>query len=55
MKQTVGFIDKELLLHESVCVYRKGQSTVTALLGIKDMRMQAMGKGEVTLIVLADF
>ena len=55
MKQIVSFIDKEQLLYERVCGYRKGHSTVTALLGIKDMIMQAMGKGEITLMVLADF
>ena len=55
MKQIVSFIDKEQLLYERVCGYRKGHSTVTALLGMKDMIMQAMGKGEVTLMVLADF
>ena len=55
MKQNMGFIDKEQLLYEKVCGHRKGHSTVTALLGMKDMIMQAMGKGEVTLMVLADF
>ena len=55
MKQIVSFIDREQLLYERVCGYRKGHSTVTALLGLKDMIMQAMSKGEVTLMVRADF
>ena len=55
MKQIVSFIDREQLLFERVCGYRKGPSTVTAILGMKDMIMQAMSKGDVTLMVLADF
>ena len=46
-------IEKDL--NEKVCEYRKGHSTVTTLLGIKDMIVQAMGRGEITLMVLADF
>ena len=48
-------IDKEQLLCERVCRYRKGHSTVTTLLGIKDMIRQAMGRSEVTLMILAHF
>ena len=55
MKQIVSFIDREQLLYERVCWYRKGHSTVTALLGMNGMIMQAMSKREVTLMVLADF
>lgn len=55
MNQIVDFIEKEQILNEKVCGYRKGHSTVTALLGIKDMIVQAMGRGEITLMVLADF
>ena len=55
MKQIVSFIDREKHLFERACGYRKGHSTVTALLGMKDMIMQAMSKGDVTLMVLADF
>ena len=55
MKQTGNFIDKEQLLYESVCGYRKGHFTVTALLGIKDMITQAIGKNEFTLMVFTDF
>ena len=55
MNQIVDFIEKEKILNEKVCGYRKGHSTVTALLGIKDMIVQAMGRGEITLMVLADF
>ena len=46
-------IDKEQLLCERVCGYRKGHSTVTTLLGIKDMIRQAMTRSEVTLMILA--
>ena len=55
MNQTVDFIEKEQILNEKVCGCRKGHSMVTALLNIKDMIVQAMGKGEITPTVLADF
>ena len=59
MKRIVSFIDREQLVFE-----RRDHSTVTAILGMKDMIMQAMSKhaskmqaskGDVTLMVLADF
>ena len=55
MNQIVDFIQKDKILNEKVCGYRKGHSTVTALLGIKDMIVQALGRDEITLTVLADF
>ena len=55
LNQIVAFIEKKQILNEKVCGFRKGHSTVTALLGIRDMIVQAMGRGEITLMVLADF
>lgn len=55
MNQIVDFIEKEQILNKNICGYRKGHSTVTALLGIKDMVVEAMGRCEITLMVLADF
>ena len=40
---------------DTVCAYRKGHSTTTALLAMKDDIACAMKRGEVTMIVLADF
>ena len=55
MNQIVDFIEKKQILNEKVCGCRKGHSTVTALLGIKGMIARATGRGEITLMVLADF
>ena len=55
LNQIVAFIEKEQILNEKVCGFRKGHSTVTAFLGIRDMIVQAMGRGEITFMVLADF
>ena len=43
------------VLKDTVCAYRKGHSTTTALLAMKDDIACAMKRGEVTMIVLADF
>ncbi|KAL9970328.1 hypothetical protein ACROYT_G022683 [Oculina patagonica] len=45
----------ECILKDTVSAYRKGHSTTTALLAIKDDILRAMKRGEVTLAVLADF
>ncbi|XP_048583248.1 uncharacterized protein LOC125562941 [Nematostella vectensis] len=42
-------------LKDTVSAYRKGHSTTTSLLAIKDDITKAMKRGEVTLVVLADF
>ncbi|XP_048590336.1 uncharacterized protein LOC5519158 [Nematostella vectensis] len=43
------------ILKDTVSAYRKGHSTTTSLLAIKDDITKAMKRGEVTLAVLADF
>ena len=39
----------------SISGFRKGHSTVTALLGIRDDLLRAMKRGEVCLMVFADY
>ena len=43
------------LLHDRISTFRKGHSTTTALMGVRDDIRYAMKRKEVTLMVLADF
>ena len=54
-QQIVEFIDTHKIFQNSICGFRKGHSTATVLLKIKDDIMKAMKRGEVTLLVTADF
>ena len=54
LKQLVHYIDEQSLLLLSISGFRKGQSTTTVLLGIRDDRIRAMKRGEVTMMVMAD-
>ena len=51
----MSFAERASLLHEGLSSFRKGHSTTTALLGMKDDIRKAMDKEEVTLMVTADF
>lgn len=53
--QMSDFVKKASLLHDHVSSFCKGHSTTTALLGIRDAIQQAIKKGDVSLMVLADF
>ena len=53
--QMMSFAERASLLHEGLSSFRKGYSTTTALLGVRDDIQKAMDKGEVTLMVIADF
>ncbi len=53
--QLVEYIDSQALLKENISGFRKGHSTTTVLLNIRDDVLRAMKRGEVTLMVLADF
>ena len=53
--QMSEFAEEMSLLHDRVSSFRKGHSTTTALLGIRDDIRRAMKKGEITLMVLEDF
>ena len=43
------------LLHDRISAFRKGHSTITALLRVRDDVRYAMKRKEVTLMVLSDF
>ena len=51
----VEFIDSKYLLPSHTSGFRKGDSTTTALLKIRDDIIKAMNRGEVTIMVFADF
>ena len=55
LNQILVFIEKQALLASSISGYRKGHSTTTVLMGIRDDIIRAMKKGEVTLMVCADY
>ena len=49
------FRESESVLHDTISSFRKGHSTNTVLMGMRDDLLIATKKGEVTLMVLADF
>ena len=51
----VDFIETEHLLPIRMSRFRKGHSTVTTLIDIRDDIIKAMSRGEITIMVLADF
>ena len=53
--QVNAYIKDLALFNDSITGFRKGHSTTTTLLGIRDDIMRAMRRGEVTLMVLADY
>ena len=53
--QMVHFLETNKILDEKIVGYRKGHSTMTALLKIRDDIIRAMKKGELTLMVMADY
>lgn len=50
-----NYADHAHLLHDRISAFRKGHSTTTALMGVRDNIRYAMKRKEVTLMVLADF
>ena len=54
-QQVVSFIDSHDLFKDNIWGFRKGHSTTTVLLRIRDDIIKAMKRGEVTLMILADF
>ena len=54
-RQMNAFIEKHLIINSNISAYRKGQSTITVLQAIRDDVIKAMKRGEVTMMVLADF
>ena len=55
LKQLVHSIDEQSLSLPSISGFRKGQSTPTGLLGIRDHLIRAVKRGEVTMMVMADY
>ena len=53
--QVNAYIKDLALFNDSITGFRKGHSTATTLLGIRDDIMRAMRRGEVTLMVLANY
>ena len=49
------FAERASLLHEGLLSFPKGHSTPATFLGMRDDIRKAMDKGEVTLMVMADF
>ena len=53
--QMTNYADHAHLLHDRISAFRKGHSTTTALMGVRDDIRYAMKRKEVTLMALADF
>ena len=53
--QMSTFCESEFVLRDTIPNFRKGQSTNTVLMGMRDELLRAMKKGEVTLMVPVDF
>jgi len=49
------FIEGEMIMESNISAYRKGQSTIHVLQAIRDDIVKAMKRGEVTMMILADF
>ena len=49
------FCESESVLRDTISGFRKGHSTDTVLMGMRDELLREMKKGEVTLVVLAHF
>ena len=54
-RQMNAFIEEYLIIKSSISAYKKGQSTITVLQAIRDDVIKAMRRGEVTMMVIADF
>jgi hypothetical protein len=53
--QLVTYIDEQGLLASGISGHRRGRSTTTVLLRIRDDVIKAMKRGEVTMVVCADY
>ena len=53
--QMTTFCESESVLRDTISSFRKGHSTITVLMGMRDDLVRAMKKGEATLLLLADF
>ena len=55
LRQMAHFLSDNDIFNPNISAYRKGHSTTTTMLAIRDDILKAMKKGEVTLAVMADF
>lgn len=55
LEQVLEYTERHEVFNSSISGYRKGHSTTSVLLRVKDDIIRAMKKGEVTLIAFADF
>ena len=55
LHQLIEYINKEALLGPTISGFPKGHSTTSVLLGIRDALIRASSRGEVTLMVCADY
>ena len=53
-RQMVDFLTETARLQPNVSAYRKGHSTTTTLLAIRDDILKAMNRGEVTTGIMED-
>ena len=53
--QMSEFANSDSLLHDSISSFRKGHSTTTTLLGIRDKIKRARKRKEITLMVFINF
>ena len=55
LRQMADFLENNAIFNPSNSAYRRGHSTTTTMLAIRDDILRAMKRGEVTVAVLADF
>ena len=55
LHQLIEYINEEALLGPTISGFRKGHSTTSVLLGIRDALIRASSRGEVTLMICADY
>ena len=54
-RQMTNFIEGEMIMESNISAYRKGQLTIRVLQAIRDDILKAIQRGEVTMMILADF
>ena len=55
LSQLVSYIERLQVYSDNIAGYRKGHCTTAVLMQIRDDIINAMKKGEVTLIAFTDF
>ena len=55
LRQMATYLSNNAILEPNISAYRKGHSTTTAMLAMRDDIIAAINKGEITIAVMADF